>query len=285
MNTAVNSYRAGMRRAKIALRVSLTTPSDLLGYVLPIAISLTVLFFLRNTDYDGAAVSLGSMSVPSLLGMNLVFGGVLGVTGVLVMDRTTGTLLRAKSLPGGTTGYLVGEIASIGAFTMILSIAFAGAGLLLFDGLVFDSPQRWLMFLAILVLGQLSTLPLGAVLGALINNPRNMGLVTLPIMGLIGISGIFYPIATLPGWVQGIGQTFPMYWLGLGMRHAFLPDSMAAVEIGGTWRTPMMFAVLAAWTIASMAVAPVLLRRMARRESGSAVAVRREKMQQMMTGQ
>jgi ABC-2 type transport system permease protein len=98
-------------------------------------------------------------------------------------------------------------------------------------------------------------------------------------MGLIAISGIFYPITALPGWLQGIGQAFPIYWMGLGMRHALLPDSMAAVEIGGEWRTVTMFAVLALWAVVSMALAPRLLRRMSRRESGSAVAARRADMQ------
>ena len=47
----------------------------------------------------------------------------------------------------------------------------------------------------------------------------------LPMMGLIAISGIFYPITALPGWLQWIAQVFPVYWLGLGMRSALLPDA------------------------------------------------------------
>jgi ABC-2 type transport system permease protein len=107
-----------------------------------------------------------------------------------------------------------------------------------------------------------------------------MGLVMMPFMGLIAISGIFYPITALPGWLQAIGQVFPVYWLGLGMRHAMLPDAAVAVEIGGSWRTLTMFLVLAAWTVASMSIAPKLLSRMARRESGSTMAARRKLVEQ-----
>ena len=43
---------------------------------------------------------------------------------------------------------------------------------------------------------------------------------------LAGISGIFYPIGCPVGvGAAGAAQLFPMYWLGLGMRSAFLPDS------------------------------------------------------------
>ena len=62
-----------------------------------------------------------------------------------------------------------------------------------------------------------------------------------------------------------------------GMRSALLPANLAAVEIGHSWRHLATFGVLSAWAVAGLLVAPVLLRRMARHESGSAVAARREK--------
>jgi len=123
-------------------------------------------------------------------------------------------------------------------------------------------------------------MPIGAAIGSLISNPRSIGLVVLPIMGLGAISGIFYPITAMPEWVQGIAQVFPMYWLGLGMRSALLPDSAVVVEIAQSWRTLPTLGVLAAWSVLGLALAPVLLRRMARRESGSSVAARRERAMQ-----
>jgi ABC-2 type transport system permease protein len=99
----------------------------------------------------------------------------------------------------------------------------------------------------------------------------------LPFGGLVALSGIFYPITHLAGWLQAIGQLFPMYWLGLGMRAALLPSHLASVEIDGSWRLPYVFLVLALWSVAGLAAAPPVLRRMARRESGSRVAARRER--------
>jgi len=93
----------------------------------------------------------------------------------------------------------------------------------------------------------------------------------------VAISGIFYPITAMPGWLQGIAQVFPVYWLGLGMRSAFLPDALAAVELTGSWRHLETVGVLAVWAVLGLVLAPVILRRMARRESGSAVAARRER--------
>jgi ABC-2 type transport system permease protein len=129
-------------------------------------------------------------------------------------------------------------------------------------------------------LGFVATMPIGAVLGSIIDNPRNMGLIMLPLIGVVAISGIFTPIGSIPGWLQGVAQVFPIYWLGLGMRSVFLPDALTAVELGDSWRHLETFGVLSLWAVAGLVLAPVILRRMARRESGSAVAARREKAMQ-----
>jgi ABC-2 type transport system permease protein len=128
-----------------------------------------------------------------------------------------------------------------------------------------------------MLLGALATLPVGAILGSLVASPRSLGLVNLLMLGMAGISGIFYPLSALPTWLQWIAQVFPIYWLGLGSRSALLPDSAAAVEIDGAWRHLETVAVLGVWAVVGLVLAPIVLRRMARRESGSAVATRRER--------
>ena len=70
---------------------------------------------------------------------------------------------------------------------------------------------------------------------------------------------------------------FPIYWLGLGMRSALLPDELAAVEIGESWRHLEMVGVLGAWAIVGLVVAPIVLRRMARRSRARASRSAREK--------
>ncbi len=71
--------------------------------------------------------------------------------------------------------------------------------------------------------------------------------------------------------MQVVAQIFPMYWLGLVMRSAFLPDSAASLELGDSWRTLETAAVLGAWAVIGAIVTPIVLRRMARRQTGSQV--------------
>jgi ABC-2 type transport system permease protein len=268
--------RTGITRGGIEIRQSLTNPLDLWTYMFPAVVLLATIFFMGDAQVPGTDFSLGSSTVPSALGMNIAFAGLITVASLLVVDREDGTLLRAKAVPGGMTGYLTGKVVLVGGMTLVSLLLQLLPSLLIVDGVHLDA-AGWLTLLWLLPLGLLATMPLGAVFGSLFENPRSIGLITLPMFALVAISGIFYPITALPGWVQGVAQVFPVYWLGLGARSAFLPDAMSAVELGDSWRHLETFGVLAAWAVVGLAVAPFILRRMARRESGSAVAARREK--------
>jgi ABC-2 type transport system permease protein len=277
------ALRAGFQRGLIELRQSFTNLQDLWGYFFPTVIFLVVMTLMKGSLIPGTTFSRGSMTLPSLIGAGIGFNAMTNTMQQLTVEREDGTLLRAKALPNGMSGYLVGKIVMISGMTLAGIVLLIVPGLFLFDGLQLGA-MTWVTLVWVLVLGLVATLPIGAVLGSLFENPRTMGAVMLPVMGLVATSGIFYPIGELPSWVQGIAQVFPLYWLGLGMRSAFLPDAMAAVEIGGSWRTWETLGVLGLWAVAGLVLAPVVLRRMARRESGSSVAARREKALQRMPG-
>jgi ABC-2 type transport system permease protein len=214
----------------------------------------------------------------SVLGLNIATYGIIRTGDLIVIEREDGTLLRAKAVPNGMLGYLIGKVVNISAQIVFAVAITLLIGAFLFTGLAIGSPGRWLTLVWVLVLGLLATLPLGAMLGSLFTSTRSAGgPMLLLLAGLAAISGIFYPITHLPVFLQWIGQVFPLYWLGLGMRSALLPHSLAAVEIGHSWRHLATFGVLAAWSVAGLVLAPVVLRRMACRESGSAVAARHEK--------
>ncbi|HEY6494131.1 MAG TPA: ABC transporter permease [Trebonia sp.] len=278
MNPTLAAVRAGLSRGRIELKQTLTTRADLVGFLFRIGALLAVMIWTRHTRLPGTDFSLGTATLASVLGLNFVVYGVVTMGDLLVVEREDGTLLRAKATPNGMLGYLLGKVVSTsGQVALSVAITLFTGGFLL-TGLAIGSPGRWLTLTWVLVVGLLATLPAGAVLGSLFASQRSAGPWWLLLLGgLSSISGIFYPITHLPAFLQWTGQLFPLYWLGLGMRSALLPNAMAAVEIGHSWRHLATFGVLCAWAVAGIALAPAMLRRTARRESGSAVAARREK--------
>jgi ABC-2 type transport system permease protein len=284
MNARWMAVRAGMRRGWIELKHNFTTPGDLITLVVWTGILLTVMLLMRTTTVPGSRFSLGTVMLASMIGMSVGFNGLATLGAILTIEREDGTLLRAKATPNGMTGYLIGKVVTVSGTILIGVVTTLITGAFLFSGLALGSASTWLTLVPVLLLGLLATLPMGAVLGSLFPSARSAGLLTLAVGGLAAVSGIFYPITHLPHWLQWVGQVFPLYWLGLGTRSALLPASLASVEVGHSWRHLATFGVLGAWTVAGFLVAPLLLRRVARRESGSGVAARREKAMRQVGG-
>lgn len=280
MNSTRNALLAGWRRGLIELRQSFTNGQDLFGQLFWPVVLLVVLFFLRDTELDASGIAVGTFVLPSILGMNIALNGMVTMSQLLAVEREDGTLLRAKATPNGMVGYLVGKIVTV-AGGLIIGVAIVLIpGMFIVDDLALAGLGPWLTLIWVLALGLVATLPIGAIFGSLVTSPRSLGLIMLPIMGLIAISGIFVPITSMPDWLQWIAQVSPIYWLGLGMRSALLPDGAVAVELGESWRHLETIGVLGLWAALGLVLAPIVLRRMARRESGSSVAVRRQKAMQ-----
>ncbi|KAF0849333.1 ABC transporter permease [Nocardia caishijiensis] len=276
MNTAL---RAGFTRGLIELRQVYTNAPDLVGQFLTPAITLGVLFLLRERDYGDTGLGIAALAVPGLLGSIIAFNGMYAILNVLVLDREDGTLLRAKAVPKGMVGYFVGKIVSTTGAVVAQVVIVLGVGMAIIGGSSLSGPGAVATFVWVLALGLLAVLPLGAILGSVLDT-RSAFLLTMPLMGLIAISGIFYPITALPGWLQVVGQLFPMYWLGLGMRSALLPGEAVTIELDQSWRHLETVGVLGVWAVVGLALAPLVLRRMAAHESGATMATRREKAMQ-----
>lgn len=279
MNRLHSAIRLGFARAWIEFKQFLRSPQDIIWTVIMTAAFIVVLWFQRNKEVEG--ISLALLTLPSLLGMLIAQGGYSGAAGQLAYDREDGTLLRAKAIPQGMVGYLVSRVVFL-FLTIIVSLLLLFVPSLIFvDGLTTVGAGGLLVFTWVLLLGLLATAPWGTMIGSVVKSSNSgWGLTFLSLGAIVAVSGIFYPIAALAGWLQVIGQIFPVYWLGLGVRSAILPDSAMAAELGGSWRTPETILVLSAWAIVGLIIAPRLLRRMAQRATGSDMEARKQEVLQ-----
>lgn len=268
--------RGAVRQALTELRIQFFS-WNLLSWLLFPALGLGVLFFLRDAQVMDSTVSLAELGFPGILTLSLVSSGFMGVAGQLITEREDGTLLRAKAVPDGMTSHLIANMFIAIGTTLLPTLALVLAATVVFDGLAPRGLQGWLVFGAVCVLGLAAFLPFGAVLGALVSGPMTLAWTSLFVYLVLSISGVFYPLSALPGWLQVVGQALPPYWMGLGLRSAFLPLEAAALELGGSWHTGTVFVVLAGWAVIGVLLAPAALRRMARRQSGSQVAAARER--------
>ena len=268
--------RAARRQARTSLRRKYSTGAGLGNLLLP-GILLVVLWFVRDADFSDGLVAASGYVFSGFLAFGVVAAALMGVAGELQTERDDGTLLRAKAVPHGMTGHLLAKLLITPVDALILiAPAVVGAAVLL-PGTMPSEAGRWLLLLVVFLLTVAAMLPWGAVLGSVFRSMVSFAWAMMGIYVLAALSGLFFPLTVLPTWLQWLAQATPLYWIGVAFRWVLLPDSAAAAELGGEWRMGLALVVLVAWACVGMLVAPALLRRMARRQSGTVVAAARER--------
>jgi ABC-2 type transport system permease protein len=115
----VRPRRSGRRaacrahRGRIEVKQTLTTPGDLIAILIPTGGFLAAMIWTRHTHVPGTHFSPGTTMLVSVLGVNVVVYAVVTMGDLLVVEREDGTLLRAKAIPNGMLGYLLGKVVNI----------------------------------------------------------------------------------------------------------------------------------------------------------------------------
>ncbi|OWA00251.1 multidrug ABC transporter permease [Streptomyces sp. CS113] len=272
--------RAGLRRGGIELRQLLRSPKELSGHLTNVVVALVIAGFVGD-DVPGTRTPMAHLVLAGFAAYLLFQIGLVSLPQILVTEREEGALLRLRATPGGIRAYLVAKcvlvvVTALGTLALLLLSA-----AVFVDGPLPHGPAGWLTLLWVTVLGLLAVVPLGAAIGAVLPNPREaLALIMLPVMGLLVTSGTVFPITSLPVPVQEVASLFPLKWMAQGLRAALLPDAARTAEAAGSWELPLVALVLTAWTVLGFLLAVPLLRRAARRESGSRLSARHRRAEQ-----
>lgn len=264
--------RAALRQARTTLARKYSTPSGLASFIVA-GVILVVIWFVRDVELLDGQVGAGGYIFAGFLGFGVVAAAVMGVAGELQTEREDGTLLRAKAVPHGMTGHLLTKlfVTPLDALVPVVP-AVVGAALLL-PGTMPTSVVRWLLLLLVFLLTVAAMMPWGAVLGSVFRSMVTFAWVMMGIYVLAAVSGLFFPLSVLPTFLAWLARLTPLYWIGAAFRWVLLPGA----DVVGDPPPALTLLVLLAWSVAGLALAPVVLRRMARRQSGSAVAAARER--------
>ena len=263
-----NTTLLGLRRGLLELRQTLRSPREVLSQ-LSTPVILVLAASLQKGTLAGTSVPASASVIAGGVATMLSLLGLITMAKLLAEQRQDGTLLRVRAVPGATLPYLFGKVVTMS----VLGVAAAAvtlAGGVLFLGVRLPSDAgHWLTLLWVVVLGLAAVVPLGAAIGALLPNPREaLALLMLPILGLLTISGVFFPISIMPRGLQILAEVFPLAWIGRGIRSAILPPEAVSAEAGAGWMPAMTAAVLLAWTVFGLLAAPRLIRRSALRANG-----------------
>jgi ABC-2 type transport system permease protein len=194
--------------------------------------------------------------LPYLYVSNACFGLVgtvmFGLSYAVVRDREHYRMLKYIYIsPGHFQTYFLGRGLARGLEGTVGGVLNVAAGLLLFADMraaMGIEGINWGWLLVFLLIGSVMLWACGMILAAAcLNMSRNGMFLSEGISGIVYLlSGVVFPLAVLPAWVQVISRLLPTtYWLE-GMRRALMgvppPDA------------PMLRGPLAAWSNGELAV-------------------------------
>jgi ABC-2 type transport system permease protein len=172
------------------------------------------------------------------------------------MERDDGTLKRLRGTPAPTASYFIGKIILV-FVSMIVQVALLLAfGVALYGINLPSTPERWLTFIWVMLLGIASSTILGIAFSVVPKSGRGASAVVSPIVIILQFfSGVFFVFTQLPTWMQNFAALFPLKWLTQGMRSVFLPDSFATQEVAQSWEHGKTAIILTAWLVAGFFIA------------------------------
>ncbi|MBJ7610605.1 MAG: ABC transporter permease [Candidatus Dormibacteraeota bacterium] len=184
--------------------------------------------------------------LPAMIAYIILQSGINYVAIGLADLRARKVLRRFRATPLRPVQILGAQIAG-GALTVVLQLlVLIVAGLLLFQAKVYGS---WLVALVPMVLGIGAFVGIGFLLTSAARTSESArGLSTFVAFPMMFLSGIFFPITTLPSWLQTVVHVLPLTWLTDAM-HRVMNDGVGLADIA------LDCLVLAAWAVVTFAIA------------------------------
>ena len=224
---------------------------DKTAFVMAVAFPLifVVTFSLFDVAFsaDGAIAGVDYFDyvLPGLLAIGLMNFAMVGAAASVARYRELKILKRILATPLDPSKFIAGQVAARLALAMVQTAIIMAVGV----GLGASLGDGWPWLFVIATLGNLIFVSLGfAVAGRVssVDAANNMaGLATTPLMFF---GGSFFPVDSLPGWLQPIADNLPL---------TPLVDSMRAIALQGAAITDVgtELATIGAWIFAAIALA------------------------------
>jgi len=168
------------------------------GLLFPAVLILAV-YLKDRTGYLAVA--------PGIIGMTLLFGNTSMAAIVITFEKRTGTLERLLLAPLGTGTIVLGKALSAAGYGIATSIVLT-AGLVGLLGMPLARPG---IFALGLVLGAGTFSLLGIIASVVVREVfEAMTLMNFFRFPLLFVSGVFMPLAEMPGWIRPVAWLSPL---------------------------------------------------------------------------
>lgn len=253
--TSRSTLALGMSRTGLELR-QFFRERDSMVFTFSFPVIMLAIFGAVFSGEIGGGISFTQYFTAGMIASGVVLSSFQSLAIGIAVERDDGTLKRLRGTPMPPAAYFLGKIGLVLVTSVVQTAVLLLVGLLLYGLELPSSPELWLRFAWIFVLGSAAGTVVGIAYSSLPRSSRSAGAVVSPVVIVLQfISGVFFVYSDLPGWMQNLGALFPLKWLAQGMRSVFLPSSFEAQETGGSWALGQTALVLTAWTVVGLLLA------------------------------
>ena len=158
--------------------------------------------------------------VPAVLGMTVMMSCMMGMGATIAGERETGELARLFMTPTSVSTVIGGKIAAKLLIELVRAVILIVMAIILFNVSI---KGGLLQTFLVLVVGALCFVGFGIMLSARTSTQEDYAQIVLPFsMPMMFVSGVFYPIETMPWILQKIAYIFPLTYLNDAMRAIML---------------------------------------------------------------
>jgi ABC-2 type transport system permease protein len=221
-------------------------------FIFTFAFPVILLFIFGSVFSDDIVpgVSFTQYFAAGMVASGVVLSSFQSLAISIAVERDDGSLKRLRGTPMPPAAYFLGKIGLVLVTSLIQAAILLLIGSLAFGLNLPASPELWLRFAWVFVLGTAAGTVVGIAYSSVARSAKSAAAVVSPVVIVLQfVSGVFFVFTQIPGWMQTVGSIFPLKWLAQGMRSVFLPESFEASEASHSWQLPQTALILAAWTV------------------------------------
>ncbi len=206
-------------------------------------------FVVEQATIKGQDQGFKGFLVPGIAAMAIMQGGIFGVVFTLVRFRAQGVLRRLFATPISPAHFLVGQVITRLTISLLQAYILLAVGALALGVTIGGNAGAWFAMTLLALMGGALFISMGLAISGMAKTEDVAApvsnVIALPMMFL---SGVFFPVDSLPDAVSRVTQYIQLTYLADGMR-------AAALEGEGIASIGPEFLGLAIWTAVTFAVA------------------------------
>ena len=184
------------------------------------------LFALQTEDINTRDLKYIDFLLPGIVALSIMQMSVFSVAFVFADYKEKGVLKRLLATPMKPYQFVTSNVITRLLIAVLQGAILIAVGVLIFKAHVFGS--YWLILLLI-ILGAIMFLGLGFTISGFANTVEAVpALANLIVFPMLFLGGTFFPIETMPDWLQNIAKYLPLTFLSTGIRDVMISEATFA---------------------------------------------------------